>query len=49
MDHEHHAAREAFFAAAPNIMENECLVKVEVITKGDIIRNVLIVCKFSEN
>lgn len=37
MDHEHHAAREAFFVAAPNVVENECLVTVDVVTKGDII------------
>ena len=33
MDHERDAAREAFFAAAPNVVKNECCGKVEVITK----------------
>lgn len=32
-DHECDAAREAFFAAALNVVKNERLVKVEVTTK----------------
>lgn len=32
-DHERDAPREAFFAAAPNVVKNKRLVKVEVIAK----------------